>query len=107
MQEMVLLQRKNQYTEWPQKMYTHCTLILMSKECIHFFGATLYFLFLRVKRMRKALEIIKTLKYIDSFNFHLSAMLLSLVPILCIYCVAVFIHHHSCVTWRQMNNSVD
>jgi hypothetical protein len=21
-----------------QKMYTHCTLILMSKECIHFFG---------------------------------------------------------------------
>jgi hypothetical protein len=26
-----------------QKMYTHFTLILMSKECIHFFGATLYF----------------------------------------------------------------
>ena len=46
--------------------------------------------------MRKVLEIIKTLKYIDSSNFHLSAMLLSLVPILCIFSIAVFIYHHSC-----------
>ena len=41
--------------------------------------------------MRKVLETIKTLKYIVSFDFHLSAMLLSLVPILCIFSIAVFI----------------
>jgi NADH:ubiquinone oxidoreductase subunit 5 (subunit L)/multisubunit Na+/H+ antiporter MnhA subunit len=35
---MVLLQKKNQYTECPKKLYTDCTLILMSKECKHFFG---------------------------------------------------------------------
>jgi hypothetical protein len=30
--------KKNQYTEWPKKMFTHYTLILMSKECINFLG---------------------------------------------------------------------
>jgi hypothetical protein len=34
------------YTEWPKKMYTHCTLILMSKERIHFLGHSVYWFFL-------------------------------------------------------------
>jgi hypothetical protein len=40
---------KSYYTEWPKKMYTHCTLILMSKECIFFLGHSVYWFFLCIK----------------------------------------------------------
>jgi hypothetical protein len=39
---MILLQRKNQYTEWPKKMYTLFTHQYKDAVCIHFLGHSVY-----------------------------------------------------------------
>jgi hypothetical protein len=63
------------YTEWPKKMYTHCTLILMSKECIHFFGSLcilVFFFVIKPSRCTNSTNLFchENLHVSESSSFH-------------------------------------